>query len=378
MARIRKRNLPSGETRYLVDYRDQNGHRRAKQFKRRKDAERWMATALWEVGQGTHTPDTASITVRQAARLWLERCERDGLEQSTINGYRQHEKYHIAPLIGDRKLSQLTVPALSAYADELLETRSRALVKKVFSSLSAIFSEAQRRGLGSRNPVRDLKIRLPKREASRPVMPTRGELRAIIEHASGRWRPLILTAVFTGLRSSELRGLQWGDVDLRAAVLHVCRRVDQWGNFGPPKSAAGTRSVPLAPIVANTLREWRLKCPKGELDLVFPNSVGKVESHANIINRGFWPIQIAAGIVTERTVTRGGETKTVQRGKYSLHALRHAAAALFIEQGLGPKKIQAIMGHGSIQMTYDTYGYLFDDGEGDQAAMQAIEARLLG
>ena len=209
-------------------------------------------------------------------------------------------------------------------------------------------------------------------------MPTRGELRAIIEHASGRWRPLILTAVFTGLRSSELRGLQWGDVDLRAAVLHVYRRVDQWGNFGPPKSAAGTRNVPLAPIVVNTLRKWCLKCPKGELDLVFPNGAGKVESHANILNRGFWPVQIAAGIVTERMVARDGETKTVQRGKYSHHALRHAAAALFIEQGLGPKKIQTIMGHGSIQMTYDTYGYLFDDGEGDQAAMQAIEARLLG
>jgi len=64
--------------------------------------------------------------------------------------------------------------------------------------------------------------------------------------------------------------------------------------------------------------------------------------------------------------------------KYTFHSLRHAAASLFIEQGLSPKRIQAIMGHSSIQVTYDRYGHLFNNDEADQTAMQAIEARLLG
>lgn len=38
-------------------------------------------------------------------------------------------------------------------------------------------------------------------------------------------------------------------------------------------------------------------CPKGELDLVFPNGAGHVELHANLLNRVFWPIQVAAGVV---------------------------------------------------------------------------------
>ena len=63
--------------------------------------------------------------------------------------------------------------------------------------------------------------------------------------------------------------------------------------------------------------------------------------------------------------------------KYSLHALRHACAALWIEQGFGPKRIQALMGHSSITQTFDRYGYLFEAGEADTTAMAAIAAKLV-
>jgi integrase len=66
----------------------------------------------------------------------------------------------------------------------------------------------------------------------------------------------------------------------------VRQRADAWGRIGLPKSATSRRDVPMAPMVVNTLKEWRLACPKGELGLVFPNGAGKVESHANIVNRG--------------------------------------------------------------------------------------------
>jgi integrase len=64
--------------------------------------------------------------------------------------------------------------------------------------------------------------------------------------------------------------------------------------------------------------------------------------------------------------------------EYGLHALRHAAAALFIEQGMSPKRVQTIMGHSSVRLTYDVYGYLFPSEDEDQAAMAEIQVRLLG
>ena len=63
-------------------------------------------------------------------------------------------------------------------------------------------------------------------------------------------------------------------------------------------------------------------CPKGELDLVFPNGVGRIESHANIRNRGFIPAQIAAGITT-------GAGKAKYTG---LHSLRHFYASWCINR----------------------------------------------
>ena len=97
-----------------------------------------------------------------------------------------------------------------------------------------------------------------------------------------RHRPLIVTAVFTGMRASELRGLPWWAVDFDKRTITVRQRADEWGTIGMPKSAAGQREIPMSPTVLNTLREWKLACPKGELDLVFPNTLGKVQPLTNI------------------------------------------------------------------------------------------------
>src|SRR5262249_6489842 len=133
-------------------------------------------------------------------------------------------------------------------------------------------------------------------------IPTPDETRAIItqlDNDNTRWRPLVLTAIFTGLRASELRGLRWSDVDLRRGELHVRQRADRYNKIGPTKSDAGDRAVPLPPMLVNVLRAWKLACPKGNLDLVFPNGLGEVEDYSNIIKRGLRPIVIAAGVVSK-------------------------------------------------------------------------------
>jgi integrase len=52
------------------------------------------------------------------------------------------------------------------------------------------------------------------------------ELKSLIENSSARRRPFIVTAIFTGMRLSELRGLRWSDVDLEAGIIHVRQRAD--------------------------------------------------------------------------------------------------------------------------------------------------------
>ena len=113
--------------------------------------------------------------------------------------------------------------------------------------------------------------------------------------------------------------------------------------------------------------------------MVFPNGIGKVESYANLIDRGFGPIQIEAGVTTQKeALDAAGAPVQARVAKYGLHALRHTCASLWIEQGHNPKQIQTLMGHSSIKVTFDTYGHLFADNEADQRPAEGVEFRLLG
>ena len=368
MATVRKRKLPSGLIRWQASYVDGAGKRRAKLFERKSDGESWLVETSHDLKHGLHTPSNASPTVKEAGALWIKRCNEKKLEQSTIGAYEEHCNLHIYPFVGAKKLSDLNTPSINAFADRLREEgRSPEMVRRVVRSLGAIFREARRRGLSSVDPTAGLDLHLPGREDPRPVAPTKAELQAIIGGATGRWRPLVLVAIFCGLRASELRGLRWDDVDFDARQINVTQRADIYHKIGRLKSKSAYRSIPCPSLVLNALREWKLACPKGDLDLVFPNGSGNVEALSNIMQRGFEPLQVAAGVVDAEGAT-----------KYGMHALRHACASLWIENGMNPKRIQKLMGHSTIQMTFDVYGHLFADADGDQRAAEDIQVRLLG
>jgi integrase len=398
MATVRRRTWRSaGEVRttWLADYFDQERKRHQVAFKTKKEADAFLVQARHEVSRGVHTPASTSLTVAEAGELWIAQAEagEEPLEPSTLRQRRQHLDLHLKPFIGKDKLAELgpgTVQSLRATL--IREGRSRAMVKRAVASLGAILATAMTHGKLARNVVREqprqslAKRHKKKIEVGRDL-PSKDELRRMLEHAKGRWRPLVVTAIFTGLRASELRGLRWDpDVDLDRGVLRVRQRADRWNTIGSPKSDAGKRDVPLAPMVVNTLRNWKLACPKGALGLVFPNGEGNVESLPNIHRRGLGPLQFTAGITTAaqisakepRLTEKQGARKAKLHPKYGLHSLRHAAASLFIEQGFPPKRVQALMGHSSIQVTFDTYGHLFPSEAEDRVAMGELQTRLIG
>jgi len=366
MTVIRKRQWATAKgeakTAWVVDYRDNFGKRRNKQFDLKKDAEAWLTSAAWEVSQGLHTPDSQSIKIREAVELWLAKAEGDKLERSTLHQYRGLANKHINPFIGEQKINRLSRPIVEAYRDELLATRSKAMTGKAIRALSSILSEAQRRGLVSQNVAHGVKIDRKGRDKPQIEIPARLELKALINAANDDEKPLILTVIFTGLRASELRGLRWQDIDFDGAVLTVAQRADQWGKIGPPKSDAGFRSIPLPSLLVSTLKRWKLRAVPSALDLVFPSSTGTPIGYQNLLRRVFIPLQDRAGLSK----------------RYGFHALRHAAASSWIEQKIDLKRLQVWMGHGSIQITLDTYGHLIKDAEKDAAIAEAAQALLLG
>ena len=384
---VRKRTWksPSGEMReaWVVDYVDQGGERHLKTFAKKRDADAHHAVVGAAVRAGTHTADSKSVTVAKAAALWLASC--DGLERATIAAYRQHVALRIVPVLGALRLSQLTVPLVRGFEDRLAaDGHSPVMVRKARRILGSLIADAQEHGLVGQNVVRSLrtsrrgKAARVERSGKLKVgvdIPSPDEIRAIIAKLgaideAARFRPLLLTAIFTGLRASELRGLRWEDVDLKRGELHVRQRADRYGKIGPTKSAAGERTVPLPPMVVAVLREHRLACPIG--GLAFPNSKGNIDRRTSIVERGLHPAQVVAGVVDQH----GG-------AKYKgLHSLRHFYASWCINRRIDGglelplKVVQARLGHASIQVTADVYGHLFPRGD-DGAELAAAEKAFL-
>lgn len=391
--RKRKWTTKGGEAReaWVVDYVDQKGERHIESFAKKRDADTRHDAVRTDVKKGVHTPVNRSITVEKAAKDWLAYVEGEGAERSTIEQYQGHVDLHINPRIGHERLAVITTPRIESLRDELLKTMSRAMARKVLTSLKAILKDAKRRGNVAQNVAADVIIKKNKRTEKRKLeigvdIPLPAEITAIIGAAKGRWKPLILTAAFTGLRASELRGLRWKDIDLKKGEISVRQRADIYNEIGAPKSEAGVRTFPLRPVVITTLREWKLACPPGEL--VFPNVSGNIENLSNILQRGFHPAQIASRITVQvrddaGNVVTGDDGKPVLAPKYyGLHTLRHFFASYLINRRvdggleLTPKMVQTWLGHSTITLTMDTYGHLFPTAGDVSAVVTDLERAL--
>lgn len=363
------------KTAWIVDY-SQDGDQHIKTFATKKEADKYAGKVSVEIDQGKHIAPSKSITVDQAADIWIKRVEADNRERSTLRQYRQHRDLHISPRLGRFKVAQLNTAKVESFRDELLTDLSRPLARKVLTSLKSLL-----KANGAGHIAADVRIaadngRKRRLEVGRDL-PSVDEVRRLIETAKkyedkGRRETLLLTLVFTGLRASELRGLRWHDVDLKTdGELHVRQRADRYSQIGTPKSKAGVRSIPLAPELLSALKRWKLACPKGDEGLVFPSAHGKINHHKNIV-RTAGSIMTAAHIVN----TKG-------KPKYGLHSFRHFFASWCLNpksrggRELSPKVAQTLLGHSSIMMTMDVYGHMFPRGD-DRAELASASAALMG
>src|SRR5262249_34570837 len=137
---------------------------------------------------------------------------------------------------------------------------------------------------------------------------------------------------------------------------------------GQPKSVAGERTIPLPPMLVNTLRQHKLKSTG---DFVFATDAGNVQHYADVLHRGFEPAQIAAKIVNDKG-----------KPKYSLHSLRHFFCSWCINREkdggleLPLKMVSERMGHSSIAVTANVYGHLFPSHD-DGSELKDAEKKLL-
>jgi integrase len=151
-------------------------------------------------------------------------------------------------------------------------------------------------------------------------------------------------AVTTGMRSGEILGLQWRDVDLDVGTLQVRRTVFN-GTVSSPKTARSNRGIRLPKVAVDALRQQ----PRHS-EWVFSSKNGTTLSVHNLHNRSWKPLLTRAGLPDIR-----------------FHDLRHTCATLLLSKGVHPKLVQELLGHSSIEITLDTYSHVLPN-MGDRAA----------
>jgi integrase len=311
-------------------------------------------------GRGLRVTPVAT-TFGELAEEWFE-LGTARWRRSTQTGYRIALSTHLLPAFGHLPLGAITPDMIAGFvARRLGSSASHSYVAGNLRPLNGVFKLALRRGLVSANPMAALlpeERPKPKRRKRRTWTPD--DIKRLVDAARelgsrvGQvhdYTPLIVLAIYTGMRVGELLGLRWQDVDLKDGVIRVrhqlCRETR---TLIPPKTEAGTRDIPIPASLVGYLRRYRLGSAfsRGE-HFLFCSQQGTPLDRGNVRKRGFHAAVELAGL------NRPGEPTL------TTYDLRHAFASVVSHHGFAGVDLAVFMGHSDSRVTEQVYIHPYNE-----------------
>ena len=369
----RCRCQPSYEAWVYIKREDRKARRT---FARLSDAKAWRADATTAARQHK-LRGPSRVTVEEYAREFLAGIadgsipnrSGDRYAPSSIRGYERCLRLRIFPELGARKLTDVTRADVQALADRLTgEGLAASTVLNTLDPLRRMYDRAVKRDLVAIDPTDGLELRRPKGGRDRIASPA--EAAQLLAALPDDERALYSAAMYAGLRRGELRALRWSDLDLANRTIRVARGWDDVeAERDEVKSDAGRRTVPILDVLALELADHGLRTGRAGGDLVFGREPDVAFEPSTVRRVALDAWQAANEKVTERAQRDG---RDVEPGELldpiGLHESRHTFASMLIASGANAKVIQAVMGHATIQMTFDRYGHLMPGGLEEAAA----------
>jgi integrase len=193
-------------------------------------------------------------------------------------------------------------------------------------------------------------------------------------------RPLLATAVFSGLRLGELLGRTWADLDFEAGLIRVREQLDRRGQRVEPKTPQAVRDVVLMPSLAAVLAEHKLAAGKvADTDPVFASAAGTPLYWRNVGSRGLDKALERAGLGTWEDA--GGKRRF--RPAYRMRDLRdtyasHLIIDLQLARAARPVQVSRQLGHARVSITLDIYADLFERARHADAIRERMAEREFG
>ncbi len=311
----------------------------------KREAKAALAALETEVRAGRVGPD--DVTIAELMERWLEHLEAKGRSANTLYGYRRYSEREIIPVLGQTRLSKLTVLDVDRLYDSLTQRgMAPATVRQVHALLRASLNQAERWGLVGRNVAK---------LASPPSMPqtvqhppTPEEVRALLIAASeldptlGAYVRLVAA---TGMRRAEACAVRWGDLDLDAKTLTVARSHVALPGVREDKETKtrSTRTVILDDATVEVLAQLR-------------------ESRAEIGTEPELPVFTDDGGTPWRPDAASNRWARVRKKagvdrSIRLHDLRHWQATQLLDAGVPLPTVAARLGHASGMTTMKIYAH---------------------
>lgn len=325
-------------------YYDPSGKLRSKSFARKTDARAFLAAMETDKRRGDWTdPRLGRVTLGEYVGLWA--AAKGNVRPRTRLNIEGRLRAHILPAFGSVALGAITPADVRAWVAELSSKGlAPSTVKATYLTFGQIVRTAEIDGLIRRSPC--VGIELPA-DNSRTEMHflTTAQVATLAGAIENRYRCLIFTAAYTGMRAGELGALKLERVNLlkrTVAVVESLGEVRGVLTTGPTKTGK-RRTISLPGFLAEMIGAHIGTYP-GRDGYVFTAAEGGPIRQHNLRERHFKPATRKAGLPEG----------------VRFHDLRHTCAAILIDQGWNPKQIQERLGHASIRTTLDRYGHLFD------------------
>jgi integrase len=296
----------------------------------RSEARKLLSSLLRPTNYGIRKPQ-ATMTFEDFIRKW-EEAVLPTYRVSPCNFYKDILRKHLAPKFASYRLCDIHTPDVQIFLNQKAESYSSAVLHHLRATLSRTFASAKEWGYVELNPVLD--VRLPPKRNVRPKITLEPSgITQILEVVKERHRTMIFLAAVTGMRASEMLGLQWSDVEFDRRLLFV-RRTYYRGALGLPKNNASERVIPLSAGLLGALYAHKQHVQCSSMDLIFPNAVGKPYEPNNLLKR-----------VLHAALSSLGLPKTGWR------LFRRTVATALSEMREPVRTAQQVLGHSSAQTT---------------------------
>jgi integrase len=343
--------IKSGQGRYKARLAIPGQGTRNKTFDRRIDAEKWLTAHQSRIDRGEWIdPQIAATPFDTWSQEWL--TTRTHLKPKSFEGYKSLLRVHLIPRFGSMPLQAIDPYLVDSWVRDLsLGGLSASRVRQAHQLLSMILKAAIRARTISLNPAEGTP--LPRSLPRQPRFLSVDQVNHLAAETPDRYRALVYTLAYGGLRWAEAVGLKSGNVQLlrrRIRVIETLSEVNGALYEVPPKTWE-QRSVSIPPFLADMLgAHLGSHSDSDQGALAFTTAAGTPLRSSNF-RRAVWLPAIAA----------------ISQEGLRVHDLRHTCASLLIATDAHPHYVKEHLGHSSIRVTMDVYGHLYEDTKDDVA-----------